>query len=52
MIHTTTTEYALKSGPRKFKDWGESAATKELAQIHFLENFDPVDSINITKNQQ
>ena len=43
------TQYALKSGLRKFRKRDEETVTKELTQLHVLETFSPVYATKLTK---
>ena len=48
------TQYALKSGLRKFRKRDEETVTKELTQLHVLETFYAVDATKkkITKDTE
>ena len=41
-------QYSLKIGIMNFKEQGEAAVTKELTQMHTLENFLSVEATKLT----
>ena len=52
MLHIIMTQYALKTGLRKFKKRGEAEVTKEITQMNVLEAFSPVGSTKLTKKRR
>ena len=52
MLYAVMAKYAFKYGLNEFKERGEEKFTKELAQLHVLEKFVPVDATKLTKKQR
>jgi hypothetical protein len=51
IFHLVMTQFALKTGLKKFKERGELAVTNELTQLHMMETFVPQDAMKLTKQQ-
>jgi hypothetical protein len=52
IFHFVMTQFALKTGLKKFKESGEIAVTNELTQLHMIETFAPQDATKLTRKQR
>ena len=52
VLHYVMMQYSLKAGLKRFGKYGEAAITKELTQIHQLNNFEPRDENTMTKEEK
>jgi hypothetical protein len=45
------TQYNLKPGPRKFGQRGQTAAVKELTQLHIMDSWTPLQAEKLSQEQ-
>lgn len=46
------TQLSMKAGLKKHRETGEAAASKELNQLHLREVFQPVDWVQLSKEER
>jgi hypothetical protein len=45
-------QYSLKTGMKHFKERGEKAVSKELAQLHFRDTFEPINPKDLNEQER
>jgi hypothetical protein len=46
------TQLSMKAGLKRFREEGEEGVSKELSQLHLRETFEPVDSLQLSRDER
>jgi hypothetical protein len=52
VAHYIMVQYSLKTGMKHFKERGEKAVSKELAQLHFRHTFEPINPKDLNEQER